>query len=51
MLNHQTKKKIIDIKEDIVAGMDLKELDRKYFNTKRKKADFLTKNLQYFNQE
>ena len=51
MLNHQTKKKIIDIKEDIVAGMDLKGLDRKYFNTKRKKADFLTKNLQYFNQE
>ena len=31
--------------------MDLKELERKYFNTKRKKADFLTKNLQYFNQE
>ena len=48
MLNHQTKEKIIRIKESIKNKEDLKEIEKKFFNTKKKKNDFLTKNLQYF---
>lgn len=48
MLNHQTKEKIIRIKESIKNKEDAKEIEKKFFNTKKKKNDFLTKNLQYF---
>ena len=48
MLNHQTKEKIIRIKENIKNKEDVKEIEKKFFNTKKKKNDFLTKNLQYF---
>ena len=48
MLNHQTKEKIIKIKESIKNKEDVKEIEKKFFNTKKKKNDFLTKNLQYF---
>lgn len=48
MLNHQTKEKIIRIKESIKNKEDIKEIEKKFFNTKKKKNDFLTKNLQYF---
>lgn len=48
MLNHQTKEKIIRIKESIKNKEDVKEIEKKFFNTKKKKNDFLTKNLQYF---
>jgi hypothetical protein len=48
MLNHQTKEKIIRIKESIKNREDVKEIEKKFFNTKKKKNDFLTKNLQYF---
>ena len=48
MLNHQTKEKIIRIKESIKNKVDVREIEKKFFNTKKKKNDFLTKNLQYF---
>lgn len=48
MLNHQTKEKIIRIKESIENKEDVKEIEKKFFNTRKKKNDFLTKNLQYF---
>ena len=48
MLNHQTKEKIIRIKESIKNKEDVKKIEKKFFNTKKKKNDFLTKNLQYF---
>lgn len=48
MLNHQTKEKIIRIKESIKNKEYVKEIEKKFFNTKKKKNDFLTKNLQYF---
>jgi len=48
MLNHQTREKIIRIKESIKNKEDTKEIEKKFFNTKKKKNDFLTKNLQYF---
>ena len=51
MLNHQTKEKIIRIKESIENKEDVKEIEKKFFNTKKKKNDFLTKNLQYFKIE
>ena len=51
MLNHQTKEKIIRIKESIVNKEDVKEIEKKFFNTRKKKNDFLTKNLQFFKIE
>ena len=51
MLNHQTKEKIIRIKESIENKEDLKEIEKKFFNTRKKKNDFLTKNLQFFKIE
>jgi len=51
MLNHQTKEKIIKIKECIINKEDVKEIEKKFFNTRKKKSDFLTKNLQYFKIE
>ena len=51
MLNHQTKEKIIRIKESIKNKEDVKEIEKKFFNTRKKKSDFLTKNLQYFKIE
>lgn len=48
MLNHQTKEKIIRIKESIENKEDVKEIEKKFFNTRKKKNDFLTKNLQFF---
>lgn len=51
MLNHQTKEKIIKIKECIINKEDVKEIEKKFFNTRKKKNDFLTKNLQFFKIE
>lgn len=51
MLNHQTKEKIIRIKESIENKEDVKEIEKKFFNTRKKKNDFLTKNLQFFKIE
>lgn len=51
MLNHQTKEKIIRIKESIEKKEDVKEIEKKFFNTRKKKNDFLTKNLQFFKIE
>ena len=51
MLNHQTKEKIIRIKESIENKEDVKEIEKKFFNTRKKKKDFLTKNLQFFKIE
>lgn len=51
MLNHQTKEKIIKIKECIINKEDVKEIEKKFFNTRKKKSDFLTKNLQFFKIE
>ena len=51
MLNHQTKEKIIRIKESIKNKEDVKEIEKKFFNTRKKKNDFLTKNLQFFKLE
>lgn len=51
MLNHQTKEKIIRIKESIENKEDVKEIEKKFFNTRKKKNDFLTKNLQFFKLE
>ena len=45
MLNHQTKEKIIRIKESIKNKEDIKEIEKKFFNTKKKKNDFLTNNI------
>ena len=50
MLNHQTKEKIIRIKESIEIRR-CKEIEKKFFNTRKKKNDFLTKNLQFFKIE
>ena len=51
MLNHQTREKIIRIKESIENKEDVKEIEKKFFNTRKKKNDFLTKNLQFFKLE
>ena len=47
-LAYQTKRKIQNIKDCIEAKEDLKEIEKKYFNTVRKKETFLKANAVYF---
>ena len=47
-LAYQTKRKIQNVKDCIEAKEDLKEIEKKYFNTVRKKETFLKANAVYF---
>lgn len=47
-LVYQTKQKIENIKSWIEKEVDLKEINKKFFNTQNKKDDFLGKNYIYF---
>ena len=47
-LVYQTKQKIENIKNWIKKEVDLKEINKKFFNTQNKKDDFLGKNYIYF---
>lgn len=47
-MNYQTKEKIENIKEAIKNKEVLKEIDKKYFGSNKKKKDFFTKNKEYF---
>lgn len=47
-LVYQTKQKIKNIKNWIEKEVDLKEINKKFFNTQNKKDDFLGKNYIYF---
>ena len=50
-LAYQTKRKIQNIKDCIEAKEDLKEIEKKYFNTVRKKETFLKANAVYFSTD
>lgn len=50
-MNYQTKEKIENIKEAIKNKEVLKEIDKKYFNSNKKKKDFFTKNKEYFTSD
>lgn len=50
-MNYQTKEKIENIKEAIKNKEALKEIDKKYFNSNKKKKDFFTKNKEYFTSD
>lgn len=50
-MNYQTKEKIENIKESIRNKESLKEIDKKYFNSNKKKKDFFTKNKEYFTSD
>lgn len=50
-MNYQTKEKIENIKEAIKNKEALKEIDKKYFNSNKKKKDFFTKNKEHFTAE
>lgn len=50
-LVYQTKQKIENIKSWIEKEVDLKEINKKFFNTKKKKDDFLGANYIYFSNE
>ena len=47
-LVYQTRQKIENIKEWIKREVELQEINKKFFNTKNKKDDFLGKNYIYF---
>lgn len=47
-LVYQTKQKIENIKNWIKREVELQEINKKFFNTKNKKDDFLGKNYIYF---
>lgn len=47
-LVYQTKQKIENIKDWIKREVELKEISKKFFNTQRKKKDFLKTNYIYF---
>lgn len=47
-LVYQTKQKIENIKDWIKKEIELKEINKKFFNTQRKKKDFLKTNYIYF---
>lgn len=47
-MNYQTEQKINNIKEAIKKGESLKEIDKKYFGSIKKKKDFFTKNKEHF---
>ena len=51
-INYQTLEKIKNIKEDIAAGKELKEIIKKYFtNSKNKLHKWLVTNQAQFNGE
>ena len=50
-LAYQTKRKIQNLKDCIEAKEDLKEIEKKYFNTVRKKETFLKANAIYFSTD
>ena len=50
-LAYQTKRKIQNVKDCIEAKEDLKEIEKKYFNTVRKKETFLKANAVYFSTD
>ena len=50
-MNYQTREKIKNIKESIRNKENLKEIDKKYFNSNKKKKDFFTKNKEYFTSD
>ena len=50
-LNYQTKEKIDNVKKSIQAGEDLKEIIKKYFNSKNKKDQWLEKYWDNFNAD
>lgn len=50
-LVYQTRQKLENIKDWIKREVDLKEINKKFFNTKNKKDDFLEKNYIYFSDE
>lgn len=50
-LAYQTKRKIQNLKDCIEAKEDLKEIEKKYFNTIRKKETFLKANAVYFSTD
>lgn len=47
-MNYQTELKINNLKEAIKNKENLKEIDKKFFNSSKKKEVFLTKNAEYF---
>lgn len=47
-MNKQTQEKISKIKKCIENKEDLKEIEKKFFNTKAKKQDFLDRTYTYF---
>lgn len=50
-MNYQTELKIKNIKESIKNNENLKEIDKKFFNSSKKKEVFLNKNCNYFTSE
>lgn len=50
-MNYQTELKIKNIKEAIKNKENLKEIDKKYFGSNKKKKDFFTKNKEYFTSD
>ena len=50
-MNYQTQNKIESIKEAIKNKENLKEIDKKFFNSSRKKEVFLNKNCNYFTND
>lgn len=50
-MNYQTELKIKNIKEAIKNKENLKEIDKKYFGSNKKKKDFFTKNKEHFTSE
>ena len=47
-MNKQTQEKISKIKKCIENKEDLKEIEKKFFNTKKKKQEFLDRVYTYF---
>lgn len=50
-LVYQTRQKLENIKSWIEEKVDLKEINKKFFNTQKKKNDFLKTNYIYFTDE
>lgn len=50
-LAYQTRRKIQNVKDCIETKEDLKEIEKKYFNTVRKKETFLKANAVYFSTD
>ena len=48
-MNKQTQEKISKIKKSIENKEDLKEIEKKFFNSKKKKQEFLDRTYTYFN--